>query len=145
MAFKLRHDHKTALLQGIDLFANCSPSQQVMIADLLVDSEVPKGKPLTREGQDAGTAYIIVKGTASVTRNGRQLATLGPQDIVGELSLFDSLPRTATVTALTDMQVLAMTHDDLATLLLKVPGLAYDLLLVLSRRLRELDTKAAAL
>ncbi|MCU4187498.1 cyclic nucleotide-binding domain-containing protein [Acidiferrimicrobium sp. IK] len=139
----MEHDDKVALVQSMPLFSGCSRKEAALVAALLVEEHLAAGQVLARQGQDAGTAYLIVDGTASVIRNGHQLATLGPQDIVGEMSLLDKRPRVATVTALTDMRVLALTHEDLDALLLKVPSLAYNLLSVLARRLGDLDRESA--
>jgi CRP/FNR family cyclic AMP-dependent transcriptional regulator len=141
VTFHLRKTEKTDQLESLDLFRDLSRRERAQIADVLVEEEVPTGRPLTREGQDGGTAYVIVDGTAEVTRGDTTLATLGPGDVVGELSLLDHQPRSATVTATSDLKVLAITHTDLAKILCAVPDLAFGLLSVLARRVRELDSK----
>lgn len=141
MPFHLHGNEKTARVEKLDLFRDCTKRQLAMIADVLVEQEVPAGNPLTREGQDGGTAYIIVEGEADVVRGGHSLATLGANDVVGELSLLDQQPRTATVTATTELKVLAMSHKDFTKLIGSVPELSQSLLSVLAKRLRELDTK----
>lgn len=141
MTFHLRKTEKTDQLARLELFQDLSRRERTQIADVLVEEEVSSGRPLTREGQDGGTAYVIVDGTAEVMRGGTSLATLGPGDVVGELSLLDQQPRSATVTATSDLKVLAITHSDFAKILSAVPDLAFGLLSVLARRVRELDTK----
>lgn len=141
MTFHLRKNEKTDQLERLELFRDLSRRERTQIADVLVEEEVTAGRPLTREGQDGGTAYVIVEGTAEVVSGNTTLATLGPGDVVGELSLLDHQPRSATVTATSDLKVLAITHSDFAKILCAVPDLAFGLLSVLARRVRELDTK----
>jgi CRP-like cAMP-binding protein len=74
-----------------------------------------------------------------VKRNGRKVGTLGPGDAIGELSLLDHGPRTATVTADTPMTLLVLSAREFAGVLDEVPGLAQKLLAQLARRVRELD------
>jgi CRP-like cAMP-binding protein len=144
VTFHLRKNEKTDQLERLELFRDLSRKERARIAEVLVEEEVASGRALTREGQDGGTAYVIVEGRAEVVRGGTTLATLGPGDVVGELSLLDQQPRTATVTAATDLQVLAITHEDFTKILSQVPDLAIGLLSVLARRVRELDDKVVA-
>ena len=74
-------------------------------------------------------------------RNGRKIATAGPGSAIGELSLLDKGPRTATITADTDCKVLVLGAREFAAVLDEVPGLAHKLLAGLAARVRELDTK----
>ncbi len=144
MPFSLHKNEKTAQIEKLALFRDCTKRELSAVADVLVEEELSAGATLTREGQDGGTAYIIVEGQAEVVRQGHQLATLGPDDVVGEMSLLDQQPRTATVKALTDLKLLAFTHDDFAKLLATVPELSQGLLSVLAKRIRDLDTKVVS-
>jgi len=65
--------------------------------------EVPAGSVLTREGAPGDSFFAIIHGTATVTRGGAKLATLGPGSFFGETALLTRGPRTATVTADTGM------------------------------------------
>lgn len=144
MPFSLHKNEKTAQIEKLAIFQDCSKREMALVADLLVEQEVEAGGVLTREGQDGGTAYIIVEGEADVIRQEHILATLGPNDIVGELSLLDQQPRTATVKAVTHLKVLTFTHEDFAKLISSVPELSQGLLSVLAKRVRDLDTKVVA-
>ncbi|MDQ6838639.1 MAG: cyclic nucleotide-binding domain-containing protein [Actinomycetota bacterium] len=139
--FHLHKNEKTARIEKLSLFRDCSHRELAAVADVLVEEEVAAGGVLTREGQDGGTAYIIVEGRAEVVREDHTLATLGPDEIVGELSLLDRQPRTATVKAVTDLKVLAFSHTDFAKLVTTVPELSQGLLSVLAKRVRDLDSK----
>ena len=94
---------------------------------------------LTRQGATGGIAFVIASGRAEVTRDGRRLATLGPGDVVGELSLIDGEPRSATVTATSDLEVLELDRRDLVKLLRKAQPVVRKLLESLAQRLRDVD------
>lgn len=130
---------KIELLGGIPLFAACSQRELSQVAALTVPTELKKGTVLTRQGAAGGLAFVIAKGRADVTRNGKSLAKLGPGDVVGELSLIDGKPRSATVTALSDLEVLELDGRDLAKLMKKAPSVVRKLLESLAQRLRDVD------
>ena len=92
-----------------------------------------------QEGDQGREAFVIIDGTATVKRNGRKVGTLGPGQSLGELSLLDHGPRTATVTADTDITVLVLSAREFAGVLEEVPSLAQKLLAQLAGRVRELD------
>ena len=99
------------------------------------------GRHLCEQGQIGREAFIVVDGTAEVKRNGRKVATLGPGDCIGELALLDHGPRTATVTAETQLTVLVLGAREFAAVVDEVPPIAHKLLRSLAVRIRELDTK----
>jgi hypothetical protein len=82
---------------------------------------------------------IIVDGTATVRRQGRVVATLGTGDFVGELSMLAGVPRTATVTADTDLTVEALNRREFASLLDQNPRLARKVMVGAIRRLHAVD------
>src|SRR5579872_1357511 len=127
------------LLATMPLFGACSQRELAQVAALTVPSELKKGTVLTRQGAAGGLAFIIATGSAEVTRDGKRLAKLGPGDVVGELSLIDGEPRSATVTALSDLEVLELDRRDLVKLMKKVPSVVRKLLESLSQRLRDVD------
>lgn len=103
--------------------------------------DLAAGRVLCEQGQLGREAFVIVSGTAEVRRNNRKVATLGPGDCVGELALLDHGPRTATVTAATDMQALVIGAREFAALIDRVPPIAHKLLKALAGRVRDLDAK----
>ena len=127
------------LLSAMPLFSTCNQRELAQVAALTVPAEFPAGSVLTRQGAAGGIAFVIASGKAEVVRGGRRLATLGPGDVVGELSLIDGEPRSATVRALTDLEVLEISAEDLRRLLRKAPSVVRKLLEALSERLREAD------
>jgi CRP/FNR family cyclic AMP-dependent transcriptional regulator len=129
-------------LAQVPLFAACSRKELQTIAKASDEVTVPSDKVLVEQGTSGRECFVIVDGTASVKRNGRRVATLGPGSYFGELSLLDKGPRTATVTAETPLTVLVLGPREFSSVLDAVPGLSHKLLTTLATRVRELDTKA---
>jgi CRP-like cAMP-binding protein len=136
MASRTKHlEH----LAEIPMFSALSKRDLGRIAKASNEITVEPGHVLVDQGDAGREAFVIVEGTASVKRNGRKLNTLGPGDPIGELSLLDHGPRTATVTADTELTALVLTAREFAGVLEEVPGLAQKLMGHLAGRVRELD------
>ncbi len=126
-------------LAAIPLFASLSKKDLQKIAEATNEVSRPAGTVLVDQGDLGREAFFIVEGTATVKRNGRRVGTLGPGDAIGELSLLDHGPRTATVTADTDIVVLVLSSREFSGVIEEVPSLAHKLLGQLATRVRELD------
>jgi len=133
---------KQEVLGAMRLFSACSKSELAQVAALTTPGEHAAGTVLTRQGAAGGMAFVIASGRAEVTRAGKVLATLGPGDVVGELSLIDGEPRSATVTATSDLEVLEIQGSDLLRLFRKAPTVVRKLLEAMAGRLREVDALA---
>jgi CRP-like cAMP-binding protein len=103
---------------------------------------LPAGSVLCEQGAIGREAFVIVKGTAEVRRNGKKVATMGPGSCVGELALLDHGSRTATVTAATDLTTLVIGTREFAGIVDDIPSIAHKLMRSLAAKVRELDTKA---
>ena len=82
---------------------------------------------------------MITEGEATVSVDGVDHATLGPGTYFGEISLIDGGPRSATVTAATDLKTVSLTSWDFNALLDQFPELSRTLLIQLCRRLRTVE------
>ena len=133
---------KATDLKSIWLFSSCTGAELRKIRSSLDSLSVPAGKVLVEEGRIGQEYFIIVDGTAAVTRNGKKVATLGAGNHFGELALLDRRPRSASVVTETDMDVLIMSQRQFNGLLESVPTIARKLLSALATRLREADAKA---
>jgi voltage-gated potassium channel len=127
------------------LFSECSRAELRNIAKAAEPVTVAAGTTVCDEGEVGQTFYFIVSGTAAVLRNGRKVAELGPGGYFGELALLDRLPRSATVKAVTDMELLAIAQKDFNKLLRDSPTLTRKLLVATASRLRNADAKALGL
>ncbi len=129
-------------LAGIPIFSECTRKELKAISRLVTPVSISEGKVLVREGEPGREFMIIVEGTATVRRNGRKVATLGPGDFFGELAVLAGVPRTATVTADTKMVVEAMNRQEFSSLLDESPALAKKILMGAVKRLYANDQKS---
>lgn len=100
-----------------------------------------KGATPVEEDGAGHAMFVIVSGEASVTVLGDDtpVATLGPGDIFGEMSLLTGARRSATVTALSPLETLEISKPALAHVLEHSPSLVDRFVTMLNKRQRELD------
>lgn len=110
-------DEKLDLLAEVPLFDHLSRRELHAVARLLDVVEVPAGRELVREGTVGREFFVIIEGTAAVERDGRPVATVTAGDVVGEMSLLDGGPRSATVVASSDLRLLVGERRTFAPLL----------------------------
>jgi CRP/FNR family cyclic AMP-dependent transcriptional regulator len=128
-------------LRSVPLFQACTNKELERIAKASDELEVPAGTVLVDQGAMGRELFVIMSGSAIVRRNGKKVATVGPGAVIGELSLFDHGPRTATVTAETDCAVLVLEQRNFAAVLDTVPSVAHKMLASLAAKVREFDRK----
>jgi CRP/FNR family transcriptional regulator, cyclic AMP receptor protein len=108
-------------LRELELFADCDSAELERIASLITSAQVDAGDVLLVERAHDRQFIIIAEGQLRVTRghgdDERELACLGPGDFVGEMSLLDRSPRSATVTAVTKATVYACNAQEFTALL----------------------------
>jgi len=115
-------------LAEVSLFSALSKKELGLVARRAEDVSVAAGKVLISEGTTGHEFFVVLAGTAKVTRRGRRVATLGPGDAFGELALLDRSPRNATVTAETPMELVVLGQREFAGLIDDVPGFSRKLL-----------------
>jgi CRP-like cAMP-binding protein len=130
-------------LHGVPWFAACTVEQLAEIARIAERLHVQEGEVILREGRLGRELYIILRGTVVVTRSGRIVNEWGPGDYFGELAAIDAAPRSATVTATSDLDVLIVGPRELEAMM-EIPGFRNALLTGMSRRIREADDNLAA-
>ena len=133
---------RSGIFQGVD------PEAAESLAKEMDTIEARKGEVIFNEGEPGDSLYIILSGKVKLGRraaDGRQnlVAIMGPSDMMGELSLFDPGPRTATATAVTDVRVARLRKQALRPWLTNRPEIAEQLLRVLARRLRRTNDSLA--
>jgi CRP/FNR family cyclic AMP-dependent transcriptional regulator len=129
-------------LSKIWLFSTSSAKDLRTIRKALEEVIVPAGRMLTEQGTIGREFFLIVEGQASVKRNNRKVATLGPGQYFGELALLDRRPRSASVISDTEMELLVLGQRQFNAVLDSVPALSRKLLAAMATRLRESDDKA---
>jgi CRP/FNR family cyclic AMP-dependent transcriptional regulator len=131
--------HIDGLLTTVPLFSRCTKRELSVLSRLTTKMTIPAGQDVTRQGRFGREFIVIVIGKATVAIDGRVVATLGPGDFFGEIALLDGGPRTATVTADTDLVAEVMSHQEFASLLIEVPDVTRGILRGVAARLRAAD------
>src|ERR1019366_10536829 len=129
-------------LRGVELFAGLTKKEAAFVLQFMRDYDYPVGRVMVEEGEKGGRFFLIVSGTAVVTRHGRRIRRLGPGDSFGDIALIDGGARSATVTAETPISTLALAVWNFKAALLENPSITYKLLLVLCKRLRDAESRA---
>jgi CRP/FNR family transcriptional regulator, cyclic AMP receptor protein len=118
---RLRANSKIDLLRRVPLFQHCSKKDLALIAGVADEIDLPAGKVLIREGDRGREFFVIVSGEVEVRRKGRKRGTLGAGSFVGEMALLSREPRSATVTAVTTVDVLVIVDRAFVALLDQTP------------------------
>lgn len=126
-------------LADIELFSELSKKELKKVASFMTPISVKAGRDLTVQGQPGREFMIIAEGQATVRRNGRVLARYQAGDFFGELAVIAGVPRTATVTADTDMVVEALNRREFSSMLDESPKLAKKILVGAVKRLHEIE------
>ena len=126
-------------LRNVSLFQGCSTKDLEKIARASDEIKMPAGSLIVDQGQTGREAFIVLEGTVAVKRNGKKVGAVGPGTVVGELSLLDHGPRTATVVCESDCNLLLLDQRHFMGVLDDVPALAHKLLAALAGRIRDLD------
>jgi CRP/FNR family cyclic AMP-dependent transcriptional regulator len=134
-----RGDPKLERLSQVQLFSTCSKRDLSHIAALAEEVEVPAGRVLIRQGDPGREAFVISEGRAKATIRGKGSAMMGPGECFGEMALLHSAPRSATVTAETDMRLFVLGSREFSTLLEDSPIIARRVLAALAERLRDAE------
>jgi len=132
------------LRRKIPLFADFGPSEFASLEKCLVRRRYPGGQALFHMGDEGGSLHIIERGRVKITipsPSGEELilAILGAGDFLGELSLFDGKPRSATVQSLEETDTLCLLREDLLALMRDRFDVVEKILKVLTSRIRDTD------
>ncbi|HEX9377871.1 MAG TPA: cyclic nucleotide-binding domain-containing protein [Actinomycetota bacterium] len=124
-------------LGRVPLFSGLSKRELEAVVRAGKEVSHEAGHVIAREGDRGIGFFLILDGEAKVSRGGRSLARLKAGDFFGEISLLDRGPRTATVTAATDIRLIGVTAWVFRGLLTEYPSMALKLLEVVTARLRK--------
>ena len=126
-------------LKNVPLFNACSKKELETVAKAADEITMTEGSLIVDQGQTGREAFVILSGEVTIKRSGRKVATLGAGDVVGELSLLDHGPRTASAICATDCTLLVIDQRRFVSVLNDVPSIAYKLMGVLASRIRQMD------
>jgi CRP/FNR family transcriptional regulator len=138
------------LLRAAPLFAGLDDAAWAALHPRLTERRLDRGAHLFDEGDPGDALHVVVDGKVKICRtaaDGREnvLAVLGPGDLLGELSIFDSQARGANAVAVTDTTLATLASGDFAIWLAECPGVSLDLLRALAVRLRQTNEAMADL
>ena len=111
------------------------------LASIMEDLSFPAKHTIFTQGEVGRSLYILVSGTVRVHIGDRDLAVLKAGTCFGEMAVFDAEPRSASVTALEPCDCLMLTQQQLYEAIEETPGIAVNIIRLLSRRTRELNQK----
>ena len=130
------------VLRQAPLFSGLDEDSAAALETSMATSSLKRGDVLFNEGDDGSQLYVVTEGKVKLGRtsaDGREnlLAILGPGQMFGELSFFDPGPRSATATAVTDVELKSLSHEALSPVLETHSDVALALLHQLAGRLRR--------
>ena len=138
------------LIRRVPLFSMLTESQAISVADAVVKRRFKRGEVIVEQGKKSNALFILLNGRARVVTadsRGREviLATLQPGDHIGEMSLIDNEPHSATVRAEVHTDVLMLGRIEFARCLPENSSMAYAVMRGLVQRLRHADRKIESL
>ncbi len=132
------------LLRTIPLFSKIEPSRLKLLAFTAQRLTFAPGDLLCRQGDEGDAAYIIIAGDADVLVESEsgpvKVATLGPNDLLGENAILCDVPRTATVKASTKVETLMISKELFFQLVNQFPSISIEIMRELARRVEKTTT-----
>ena len=131
-------EQEVEILRKIPLFANIESAKLKLMCFASERITFREGQSLCQQGDVGDSAYIIIEGTADVivTNEGPLVvAQLGKNDILGEIAILVDIPRTATVTATSELTALKITKDLFFQMVTDFPEMGVEIMRVLAQRL----------
>jgi CRP/FNR family cyclic AMP-dependent transcriptional regulator len=131
-------------LGEVPLFAGLGKRDLRRLAATAGVKRLPAGRCIVRERFSAEAFYVLLAGTATVTQDGAEIGVLEAGDCFGELGLLDGSPRTATVTADTEVSVVRLARARFLELVDHQPTIARSMLATLAGRVRRAEAAGSA-
>lgn len=132
---------KVLFLKGVDLFKTIPAEELSHIAQITDEVECAPQETIFNEGDQGDAMYLIVDGKVKVHTGDKVLAELGASQCVGEMAILDAEPRSASITALTDLTLLKIEREDFSEILGEKPEISRGIIKVLTGRLREANRR----
>ncbi len=136
------------ILRKIEVFSALDPSSLTTVASRMRPVEAGAGQVICTEGEPGHSMFVLESGELSVQKKGKdgtpvEIARLLPGEVAGIMSLFGDENRSATLKSIGPAKLWEISHNDFQSLVQQTPGIAHQLLRVLSRYLRE-ETRIVA-
>jgi len=131
---------RAEMLTEVPFFDGFGSDEILRVVELSDEVLIPAGSVVVDQGDPGTDCYVILDGTASVYVRGDHVASSGPGSMVGEMALVDHRPRTATVVADTDLDLLRFNSEAFRKLLEEMPKASERIMTALQARLNRLGT-----
>jgi CRP/FNR family transcriptional regulator, cyclic AMP receptor protein len=132
-------------IREVPVFKELRDEFLVRLASVMDELAYPSNHDIFTQGQEGRSLYIVVSGKVRVHMDEQELVQLDVGACFGEMSLFDAEPRSASVTTLMHSECLMLTQQQLYEAIEETPGIAVNIIRLLSRRIRELNQKMNAM
>jgi CRP-like cAMP-binding protein len=132
---RLGSNAKVDLLKSVPLFAGCTKSELKQLASSTDEVDLREGYVLMREGRPGREFFVMIDGDVRVTANDKKVADLSGGDWFGEIALLTKVPRTATITATSDVRALVLTDRSFRRVVETMPSIALKVLASVGDRL----------
>jgi CRP-like cAMP-binding protein len=136
-------DSRIELLRNVPLFSGLERKDLRDVASTMKERRFAPGHVLAEEGQSGVGFFVIEEGEAKVEVGGREVRRLHPGDYFGEIALIADSPRTATITAETELVALGLTSWEFRPIVETNASIAWKMLETLARMFGESQRAAA--
>lgn len=133
---------KVLFLQNVDLLSAARTEDLALLASISEEVLYPRNAWIFKEGQQADGLYVIIRGRVGLSKDGREVVTLGEKEALGAWTLFETESRVMSAKATEETLLLKVNREDFYDLLLDYPELGQSILKALVKRLRSLITRA---
>lgn len=128
-------------VRKVPIFQELRDDFLVRLASIMEELRFPAKHTIFTQGEEGRSLYILVSGRVRVHIGNRELARLEQGTCFGEMAVLDAEPRSASVTTLEQCECLMLTQQQLYEAIEETPGIAVNIIRLLSRRIRELNQK----
>ena len=129
------------LLRGVNLFSGLDDRELESLAEEFNERRFVAGDKIALEGEGGLNFFVVSSGEASVEVHGQEVSRLGPGDSFGEIALIDRRPRTATITALSDLTAFSLPVFVFRPFVELRPQVAWKLLEAMADRLAAAESR----
>lgn len=126
-------------LKNAEIFSKISENVLSYLAEVTLTIDLPANTSFIKMGEEGDSMYILVSGTVKVHEGENVIATVGPGEILGELTLIDPKPRSLSVTTLEEVELYEIKRKDFLDIIEKYPELIRPVVTILVQRLRNVD------
>lgn len=132
---------KVLFLMSVPIFGNLPGEDLAPLARVADVVTQPAGGTVFREGEEGDALFVVMRGRVTIEKKGVRIASLGPKECFGEMSVLDAVSRSADAVASEETEILRISSDAFYDILHEQPEIAEGVIRVLTRRLRESEER----